>query len=315
MQILSDTLTELALGLPACYRNLAVFPLIASRELVPGYVTLDEALARNGASIAEVSEDGHVPELRLANRLDERLLLVDGEELVGAKQNRVLNLSILVDARRTVIIPVSCVEHGRWQYRGHRFDVARRKLYGSLRAKKMAAVTVALRTANARHSDQQQIWRDIAHKSERMESRSETGAVDALYDRLQTSTAEFTAAFATMPAQVGAVFTIDERVAGIELFDSPATFRHFFSRLVESYALDALEEPVRYDAEPPTMAVQAFLERVLGGTATRHPAVDLGEDLRLTGDGLTGGALVVDGRVVHFSAFELATLPSSSSLQ
>jgi hypothetical protein len=64
--------------------------------------------------VTELNAGGSVPELRLENNADLPVLLVDGEELVGAKQNRVLNLTILAPAKRTTVIPVSCVEAGRW---------------------------------------------------------------------------------------------------------------------------------------------------------------------------------------------------------
>jgi hypothetical protein len=43
-------------------------------------------------------------------------LLLDGEQLVGAKQNRIPNMIVLVAAQTEVTIPVSCVEQGRWGY-------------------------------------------------------------------------------------------------------------------------------------------------------------------------------------------------------
>ena len=55
------------------------------------------------------------PERSRARRrepLDSRVLLYDGEELVGAKQNRILNVSVLVEAKSTLRIPVSRVEQG-----------------------------------------------------------------------------------------------------------------------------------------------------------------------------------------------------------
>ena len=38
------------------------------------------------------------------------MLLIEGEESVGAKQNRTLNVSILAPAGREIRIPVACLE-------------------------------------------------------------------------------------------------------------------------------------------------------------------------------------------------------------
>jgi hypothetical protein len=62
----------------------------------PGWLTLAEAgLA---VTIEEVNEAGAVPTLRLTSTADRPVLLLDGEELIGAKQNRVLNTTVLVAA-------------------------------------------------------------------------------------------------------------------------------------------------------------------------------------------------------------------------
>ena len=66
--------------------------------------------------VTEINESGSVPELRITNNLDERVLLIDGQELIGAKQNRILNTDVLVSAKKSLNLPVSCVEQGRWGY-------------------------------------------------------------------------------------------------------------------------------------------------------------------------------------------------------
>jgi hypothetical protein len=106
----------------------------------PGYVLLDDALARKLARVTEVSESGSVPELLFYNDGDEDILLLDGEELVGAKQNRILNVSILVGGKQRVAVPVSCVEQGAGPG-GRGTSTARSAPSARARAKKMRRVS------------------------------------------------------------------------------------------------------------------------------------------------------------------------------
>jgi ARG and Rhodanese-Phosphatase-superfamily-associated Protein domain len=88
--------------------ELTMFPLIAREPREPHYATLSEAVAAGRARVTEISDAGSVPELRIVNDGDLPVLIIDGEELVGAKQNRIVNLTILVPAKTTLTIPVSC---------------------------------------------------------------------------------------------------------------------------------------------------------------------------------------------------------------
>jgi hypothetical protein len=56
-----------------------------------------------------------------------------GEELVGSKQNRIVNTTMLIQAKSTPVIPVSCVEQGRWNYRSPRFSSEERIMSPALR--------------------------------------------------------------------------------------------------------------------------------------------------------------------------------------
>ena len=139
MSIIAATLEALELGEPTVHRNLAVFPLLGGRGGRPPYDTLKEALDAGTVTVAEVSEGGSVPRLALENRGERPVLVIDGEELVGAKQNRVLNLTILAPAGKSIVIPVSCVEQGRWSYRSRHFEDHGRILFSKARAAKSRA--------------------------------------------------------------------------------------------------------------------------------------------------------------------------------
>ncbi len=89
-----------------------------------------------------------MPELAFENASAEKILLVDGDELIGARQNRVVNISILVGGGQRVVIPVSCVEHGRWSYAqsapGRDFRSGNRTLFAKARAGKMGQVSFSM---------------------------------------------------------------------------------------------------------------------------------------------------------------------------
>jgi hypothetical protein len=55
----------------------------------------------------------------------------------------------------------------------------------------------------------------------------------------------------------------------------------------------------------PAQAAVSFLAEVREARAEIFPAVGLGQDLRLAGWDLAGGALLLDGEVVHLCAFRI----------
>jgi len=306
MTAIANAFAKISLGPAAQFANLALFPLISDEPTNedPGYIVLDDALAKGEAKVTEVSEGGSVPELLLENLANQKLLGVDGEELVGAKQNRILNLSILVAPGSRTVIPVSCVEAGRWSWRSKHFASSGRNIYAAARAAKMSHVNDSMRRRRSRRSDQSALWDDIAMKSARMNVHSETGAMSDVFERHTVPIRDYVTAFAPQPRQVGAVFAIDGKVAGAELFDSPATFGRFLPRIVESYALDAIETaaaPSGAHAEPG--AASELLEALQTGNWEAFLAIGIGEDLRMDTENLTGGALIDDGRLLHLAAF------------
>ena len=309
MIAIAETLSALQHGKVQVFENLALFPLIGSDAGGIEYQLFEESLQVGCARVAEVSESGHVPELALTNDCDIPVLLLDGEELVGAKQNRILNLTILAPARTTTVIPVSCVEAGRWSYATPEFKSSKRAFFSSGRAKKAASVSASMRASGAHASDQAMVWDDIAEFSACMDVHSPTGAAEALHTQNRPALDRYLAAFHAETNQTGALFAINGRIVGIDLFDKRATYAKLLPLLIESYALDAIaaaNEPLPETEE----SVPGFIESVANADVQSFPGAGLGQDARLQADRLTGGALLVDGTVVHLCAFRL---PEESS--
>lgn len=293
---------SLTLGPIIEHAALAVTPLIGDDEPACDYLTLDEALASRLADITEVSEAGSVPELRVRNRAAKPVLIIDGEELVGAKQNRVINLTVLVPAASDMTIPVSCVEAGRWHRDTAAFVASPRAHFASGRAEKMSQVSHSLAHSGTRGSDQHAVWDAISEKSSRMQAHSDTSAMAAIFDRHTRSVEEYVNALRGVDRQRGAIFSVHGRPAGVELFDRADVWRRLAPKLIRSYAIDAVDGPRR--RRPAGASAPSSLLDVLAKAESRaFKAIGVGSDVRVGTDALVGAALVIDGRVVHLAAF------------
>jgi len=286
------------------YKNLTVFPLLCEQPADLQVLTLDEALAASLIEVAEVGQGGSVPEIRLTNKSPGLVLVLDGEELVGAKQNRVVNTTILVAGNSTTVIPVSCVEAGRWNYRTDRFYSEERIMSAELRAMKAGQVHHSVREAGSFASDQGAIWDSIEDKARRRKAVSPSMAMSEIFVKEMPSIQDYLGHFETLPQQVGACFLINHRVAGLDSLARPETFSRVFKKLMQSYILDAVDwlEESR-EGETPQGLAEGFVGACLESRVSTHPSVGLGTDCRLESDKLTGFALVFEGQVVHLSAF------------
>ena len=284
------------IGEPVEHRGIVVAPLFPRRDPVAAYVTLDEALA-GGLRIRETSESGSVPELVVENPLAERVLLYDGEELIGAKQNRILNVSVLVEAKSSLTIPVSCVEQGRWRRESVDFAAAPHISHAELRRRK--AETQAARPL-ARGVAQSEVWDAVHDKALRMSVSSSTGASRDIHRAYERDVRALEGAFPAQPGQCGAVLAIGESLC-LDLVSRPDAFARLWPKLRAGYLLDAVE---RLDGKPSAREeIDAFVASIGGALTSRQPSAGLGEDVRLRGERLVGSGLELEGETIQLSAF------------
>jgi flavodoxin len=304
-KILRSYIGSFTIGAVQAYRNLSLFPLVSAYRGRLDYLTLDEALTLNLVTVTEVSEDGSVSQLRVTNLSQTAVLIIDGEELVGAKQNRVVNTSILIAAIAKTDIPVSCVEQGRWSYKNRLFKSEGRLLSAKIRASKAEQVKHSLKTEGLFSSDQGAIWSKIGELADCLKAKSPSMEMGAIFCKEQARLDRYTASFAALPDQVGAVFAIDGRIVGIEGFGKPETFAKAFRKLVESYALEAINAGEKNLPVEPDLAqdIAEFTRAILAGGFETRPSVGLGTDVRLESEGASGFALVHEEQLLHLSVF------------
>ncbi len=305
MKALFDFASRLSVKEPAVHGRLAVYPVFGNGSAALSYLTLGEALAAGGFKVGEVG-GGTVPELMVSNHTGHLVLLLDGEELIGAKQNRILNTSILVASGSDIRIPVSCVEHGRWD-RGAAAMHAGEVAYPELRMMKARQVHDSLRMTGMHLSDQGALWEGIAEHSAELRADAPTGRMEAMYEVERESLDEALRHLPCCPGACGVVAVIDEHIACADVFDSPSTLEKLWDRLVTSYALDARSTFLKAGSGPgaalPTEAVARFLSVPPDTSIEVFATPGVGQNLRFRTPDRAGSALAFQDAVVHLEVF------------
>ncbi len=297
---------SIRVGEPRVYHGMGLWPVFADPRPDPAYVTLVEALACDGFEITEVSEGGAVPKLRVTNETKHPVMLFDGEELKGAKQNRILNTTILVAAGTSLDVPVSCTEQGRWSYDSATFGASGSMADASLRKRKAADVAMSLRIDETHVSDQGVVWQEIEmlHMAARSDGSSKTRAMKDAYEGRQRELDEFSREVACHDGQCGLLAVVGDRVEGVDVLSRPEAYATLHRRLVESHAMDFLVRKggvsgKRLDADAPVR----FLAEAAKAEESRHVSPGLGCDHRLRFRWGYGSALRVDETIVHLALF------------
>jgi len=293
-------------GEPQRYKKTAILPLIAPDGAF-AYRTLGEALATSDIIITEVSAAGSVPELLVINRGKTPVLLIDGEELAGAKQNRVLNTSILIKAFSETRIPVSCTEQGRWSYASPSFAESGNVMAQKARALKSRSVSRSLEASASYHSDQGEVWHGISELQAKASVQSPTSSMNDVFKSCEDDLRQSAEVFRCVPGQIGLLAFTNDRPVGFDLVSLGSAYASIHNKLVRSYALESLLESRGPDAPAQYFNGMAkrFLDRVAATEERRFPSVGCGFDCRYRGEALAGAALVHADEVIHMACFQL----------
>jgi hypothetical protein len=307
-------------GPPIVSGGLAVYPVAEDGEAPEDYDLLQEAIAKGAARVTEITEGGSVPILMLHNLADFPILAIQGEEMVGAKQDRTLNVSFLAAPGKTEV-PVTCVEHGRWGYQARNFSSGSME-HHDLRRMKAEQVSASLKEPSRRGmerymADQGAVWNEVAETSARHGVASHTGDLKAVFaaapvkEQLEGVTGGI-----ELPENTrGAVFAIDGKIVAAEIFESARVLSRIWPRLIQSYAMSSLgnrgEQKKSEAALPPQADAARFLGRPCDLEATTSESVGIGEDLRWDDKDVLAAGLAYKGRLLHATVYARRQPPRS----
>lgn len=301
MNVLENFIGSLEIGEALTFNQLTIRPVFVSTDFSLPFLTLEEALNQKVIEITEESEGGSVPELLVKNKGNLDVIIIEGEELRGAKQNRIVNATIIVPAGSEILIPVSCVERGRWRYTSKEFASGMNVTSPALRKISHNAVTMNLREERSYESDQSEIWSEISRKSVRMCVASETEAAsDILFSRVTPSVeADLSEKIQYQTKQIGFLAFIDGKFAGGDIFGSPMLCEKQMKKLLRGYYLDALDSGVQF----PKVEAEEILEQITAAKQESFEAIGKGTEMRFEAGKIQGAWKLVDECVSHLTVF------------
>ena len=297
-------LSKLEFGELQQFEKLAIVPLLTSVNGSPKYLTLKEALDKKLLVVREVTGGGSVPELKVQNKADMPVLILDGEELAGAKQNRVLNTTILLKKQSETIIPVSCTEAGRWSYVSEEFFESGTVAAPRLRRGMRMSVARSLRSDGRFRSDQGEVWGDVADLACEADVSSPTGAMRDIFESQTKALDEYLKAFEPVLEQKGILVMINGEVVGFDVVSLHSAYTVLHPKLVKSYAMDAILKKRKKSSKPSRDLAKSFIDRASSSAEEKYQSVGHGVDYRFEGDKMVGSALVYRDKVIHIAFFK-----------
>ena len=295
------TLTQhFNLGEPQVAGPLTVFPVFGPAPRL-AYRSFVEA-AHLGTLVNEVEGKASVNDVILGNPTDLPLLVYEGEEILGARQNRTFDVSVLVDAQAAVCVPVSCVEMHRWEDGRHNeaFAPSPQTADPTMRARKREVANRRALVGLEARPDQAEVWGDVEERMSAHGVSSDSAALSDVYEGRRDALDRIAGHVHRCDGQLGAVAFVGGRPAALDLVSRPDAFAALLPRLAQGYALDAL---LADEAAPDTFEAERFLHAALDAPRSPLPTPGMGRGVRIDIPEALGSGIEHGGELIQLCAF------------
>ena len=298
----AQALQNLEISGPVSHGLLHIFPLQRDIHAEQDISLLKDALKARTLRIEELHEACSVPELHVVNEGNMQVLILEGDELIGGKQNCVVNSSVLVAAGSDLTLPLSYIERGPWSYRSRAFSQGTGSTHLALRRLETKSVRDYRRRGSGHRRDQRAVWREVDRRARLHRAASPTHTLQDSRFRLSERLDAFEKLARDLPeGTCGVVVAIGERLVLLEVLAGPRTFARAFRKLLSGYAFETVGLDRPYGTPDPP-AVRSFIEAAAKGTLEEHQAVGAGRDVRFEKGGISGYALIGEEGVLHAAA-------------
>jgi hypothetical protein len=287
-------------------RNLSVVQLATSDQDSFDYVPCGRAIAANMIEVKELGDSGSVNTIFVVNSSGSFIFLMDGDILAGAKQNRVVNTSILLAPHSKTKIPVSCVEQGRWKHTSPTFTDSPAAAPMFLRADKARQVKESLKRGAGFASDQAKVWDGVASFQQAHHVQSPTSCLSDVFDKKGVDFDQHLKRFTLDPGSNGIAIYFGKHLAGIDIFNRRSVLEEYLPKILKGAAIEAesLESSREHLAEAEgKYRVLDLLDSIEQLHFDEQPGVGVGLDRRFETPGVQGFELEYNKHSIHLAVF------------
>jgi hypothetical protein len=304
--VVRQFLEQLVLGDEMRCDRLSVLPIFSGFQAPLDYIALQTAIETHDVRVEEVSESGSVGDLRVTNTGEISVLALDGEELTGAKQNRILNTTILLERNTLTVVPVSCTEQGRWSHISMEFASSCAFAPPRIRENTKRSVNQALAENRGFKTNQGQVWDHVSRIAAAAGVHSPTNALSDVVKSRLPQLNSIVADMPVAPRQCGLLAILDTNVLGFDVVSRPEVYARLHDRLLRSYLMETDSSPRVAPAPDARKAASVFIQSAVDAQECHFPSPGMGEDYRYSNKGIVGSALVAEGQVAHLAFFRVS---------
>jgi len=241
-------ITGLSLGAPQRMGAIEVIALVRNDAAGASDLLAHEALATGALEVLE-KDGGVVQELLARNKAPRPVVIIEGETLIGARQNRVVAHTVIVGAGRDVVVPVGCMEHGRWHFTSAQFASGASPSEWKVRREIKASVMRSRSAGHAAALDQSALWDRVEQELASASVVSSTADYHQLVERRVREAAPVSVDVSPVAGQVGFLAVSDGLLLAVDLVGSPLTWSHLAERAFRSL-LPAASDPEVQASKP-----------------------------------------------------------------
>ena len=288
-------LQHLSLAERQNYENMTVVPILSDTNTPFDVLDLKEGLKMGLVKIEEC-DNSNIEQVKLKNNSISPLILLDGEEIAGSLQNRIISQTMIIAPKSEIKIPVNCSEKGRNTYKSE-FHYSNYMANSNTRRKKVY---------NKNKLRQNVVWSSIDDLEKDKNTCSKTNALRDSYEKNKYDIDSYLKHFKMENNQIGVICIVENKV-GLEIFNNHSLYEKYNEMLLRSYIIDSSnKEKINISNKE----LENILDSINDDSFIKKEAVGLGKYYKISNSYGNGHILIYENNMVHANFFKKIEEPA-----